>query len=314
MDRNLSKLSRIEAVTERDIDLLLLEELNSAPEFGRWIRENATEFGVTAACKGAWHSITDPQYGESDIITLYEDRFAILIENKIDAVAQPDQGLRYKKRGEAGIEGGAWDRFTICMIAPQRYLDCEQDAQAYDAVIRYENVIECFTSSDDTPRSRFKAFLLAEAIEQNRRGYKAIPDGKVTAFWYEYWKLTRQIAPELGMRDPGPKPAGADWPAFRPASLSPGLSVVHKWRQGTVDLQVSNAADKIEKLAQEFQDTEFEVIPTGKSASIRLRVSALSRFASFASQSNAAQEGIRAALKLTKLGSASSHVGLDLLK
>ena len=69
---------------ERDIDLLLIEELNVDSSFLSWI------YGLVWRTSyqdltflGAWHSLTHPEYGESDIVVLVEGaegrKLAILI-------------------------------------------------------------------------------------------------------------------------------------------------------------------------------------------------------------------------------------------
>ena len=79
----------IKYVAERDIDLLLLEEFNANAEFASWFMSVAFPKEKESECIGAWHSVNDPELGESDLIVLYDRGFAILIEKKIDAPVQP---------------------------------------------------------------------------------------------------------------------------------------------------------------------------------------------------------------------------------
>ncbi|MBM4387545.1 MAG: PD-(D/E)XK nuclease family protein [Deltaproteobacteria bacterium] len=112
--------SKVQYVAERDIDLLLLEELNVSPVFSFWLfQQTHSESTNAPSCNGAWHSVTHPQFGESDLIVVYENEFAILMENKIDALAQPEQASRYRKRGEMGCRDGLWQRFLTCIVAPE---------------------------------------------------------------------------------------------------------------------------------------------------------------------------------------------------
>ena len=66
---------------------------------------------------------------------------------------------------------------------------------------------------------KHKSYLIRQAIEQNRRGYTPETDEAVTKFWNEYWEFCTKQYPELEMRQPGNKPAGSDWPTFRPIKL-----------------------------------------------------------------------------------------------
>ena len=79
----MKRLNKIEAVTERDIDLLLLEELNVSDDFSEWFYSTITKSNDKPLCTGAWHSISSPILGESDLIALYNNGVAILIEIRL---------------------------------------------------------------------------------------------------------------------------------------------------------------------------------------------------------------------------------------
>ncbi len=297
----MDELNQIEAVTERDIDLLLLEELNVSEDFASWFYTTIIQSVDAPGISGAWHSVSDPQLGESDLIAVYEDGIAILIENKIDAIAQPEQGNRYRQRGEKGIADGFWNEFVTCMIAPERYLQQERDSSVYDATLSYEEISKWFLEQDN-PRSSYKSYLINEGIEQNRRGYTVVPDDAVTEFWFKYWSLASQQYPELEMKQPNIKPAGSDWVDFRPSALDKRLSIVHKLARGDVDLQVAGARGRIEELQEILLDYDVEVASAGKSVAIRKRVSPLNRSGPFESQHDVAVAGLNAAKELLELG------------
>ena len=142
-------VNKIEAVTERDIDLLLLEELNVSDEFAVWVYSKVTGRDDNASCEGAWHSISDAALGESDLIAIYDNDHAILLENKIDANAQHEQGKRYRERGEKGIISELWASYSTCMVAPNLYLSKEKDSQVYDSTLGYEDLVGWFLSSNN---------------------------------------------------------------------------------------------------------------------------------------------------------------------
>ena len=136
----LESVNKIKSVAERDVDLLLLEEINVNPEFSAWFLSKSCPESHNSECVGAWHSVSDPELGESDLIILYKNGLAILVENKIDAPAQPRQGSRYQERGKKGIEEGNWKSFRTCMIAPKSYLLRSSGSQNYDSSISYEEI------------------------------------------------------------------------------------------------------------------------------------------------------------------------------
>jgi hypothetical protein len=95
----------IASVAERDIDLLVVEELRVNPEFATWLVARTWGPGLFEESVGAWHSVTHGSSGESDIVFVFTTkagaRNAILVENKISAVAQPEQAERYRVRGDS---------------------------------------------------------------------------------------------------------------------------------------------------------------------------------------------------------------------
>ena len=296
-------VNKIEAVTERDIDLLLLEELNVSNDFSSWFYSVVTNNDSAPLCEGAWHSISDAALGESDLVVIYENGVALLIENKIDALAQPEQAVRYKARGEKGVKTGLWNSFVTCMVAPSLYLKKEKDANIYDSNLSYEKIASWFSSQDAFEcRAKYKSYIIAEAIEQNRRGYTVIPDRQATEFWAKYWAFSSRQYPELEMKKPGIKPANSDWPDFRPSVLNNRFSIVHKLGRGDVDLQLAGMAGKLEYLKSLLADLELEVVKAGKSAAVRIKVNPINKFSSFESQKNIAIEGLDAARRLLDVG------------
>jgi hypothetical protein len=277
----MKELNKIEAVSERDIDLLLLEEFNVSADFPRWFYQLCNPQAKNSTfCVGAWHSVTEPDLGESDLIAMYSDSHAILIENKIDAVAQPNQAKRYHLRGERGIEKDLWQSFTTCMIAPQLYLEKEKDSQGYDLTISYERIIEHFESYDDK-RYSYRKYIIQEAIEQNRRGYQLIPDQKVSKFWLKYWELASVKYPQLGMRQPGLKPSKSSFVYFQPAELEKDFRLVHKMEHGSVDLQISGISSHLPEIEEGLADLDMLVVPVGKSIAIRFETPVISMASGF---------------------------------
>src|SRR5947209_4196184 len=105
--------SRIFAtVTERDVDLLILEEFRSSARFRSWwLREVGLPELQRHHFIGAWHAYST-QFGESDVLLVVEDgggrRYAVMMEDKIYAAPQPRQAERYVERGEQGRAAGLW--------------------------------------------------------------------------------------------------------------------------------------------------------------------------------------------------------------
>ena len=300
----------IECVAERDIDLLLLEELHVSSSFCVWVFAQA--FGLDHRCGrliGAWHSVIHPRLGESDLIALLEDgqggTKALLIENKIDALPQPEQASRYHLRGEAGVSDRQWSTYHTCIVAPQKYLVGTADAAKYDIRLPYESLREWFRRSDPADlRSHYRAKLLDAAIEQSRRGYQPVPHPGVTKFWLDYWRLVTAEFPQLPMKMPGQIPADSDWPVFRGPVLGAGRVIRHKLAAGVVDLEIASAGGVVDEIATRNRgllQSEFAVVRTGKSASVRAMVPKVDRFGDVSSQLESVRAGLSAASQLLSL-------------
>jgi hypothetical protein len=277
----------LEAVTERDIDLLFLEECHASVAFMRWLLERVwkqpSEGDIFLDAK---HSVTDPVLGESDVVVRFRSAdskvVALLVENKIDAPPQPQQAERYRQRGEAGVQDGAWDVFRTVILAPDGYLKARAEAARYDGSISYEDLRDWFDAgSGDDARRRYKAQVISLAIEQNRRGYSPKTDDRVTRFWAGYWLHASAEFPELGMAEPGPKPALSDWVEFRPVGLPKDRHLYHKLENGFVDLQFDGSGDRADRVQAQnapLLGKDLEVVKTGKSASLRAVVPVVDRY------------------------------------
>jgi hypothetical protein len=93
----------IERRYERDVDLLLAEEFAVNPAFADRFKAVTKFAHETATFVDLWVSKSD-NLGESDLIVIYQtedgERFALLIEDKIDAPLQRDQAARYGQRAD----------------------------------------------------------------------------------------------------------------------------------------------------------------------------------------------------------------------
>lgn len=111
---------KIDTTLERDIDLLIIEEFVSDTEFAKIFLEAV---GIASGCsvEEAVNSKTDAGFGESDIVFILNingKRHALHIEDKIDAIAMPDQSGRYDYRAEKDIAAGEYDSLKKISVMP----------------------------------------------------------------------------------------------------------------------------------------------------------------------------------------------------
>lgn len=202
--------------TERDIDLLLVEELHASIEFTEWIVRQVN-FDAPVASWDVKHSKRRTRSRrEIDIFLEIKDqkgrRAALLIENKLDTSEQPDQAESYRE--ELAALAQTYDRRAMVIVCPHAYRTRYPEFTGkFDAVIVYEEIAAFFrdlqseVGSDLVLRYEFRAGIMDQAIHKHRRGYTPIPDIVVGDFNARYVALLKELAPEIL---PGPsmlKPA-----------------------------------------------------------------------------------------------------------
>lgn len=294
----------VAGIKERDIDLLLLEEFVASNDFLRWFfgQVGIALTGPVRLLSSA-RGVTQSQ-GESDLEILVANgerqTDLLLIENKIAAAFQPDQLERYRQRGENYVTQGKCSRFRVILCAPRVYL--ERGAEEFDAAVAYEDLLGWFEGREtDEPRCQFKRKMLASSIEKATHGYQQVEDAPVTSFWDQYWRLVKEIAPELNMNRPGGRPSTSRFFYFLPRVLPRGAKIVHKALQGRVDLQFRGMSDRLDELERMFADClepGMSIHNAKKAGVIRILADGIDVGRSFDEQYDAIRDAILSAKQL----------------
>ena len=83
----MKNINFIESISERDIDMLLLEEFSVSENFQNWFIDKIGNFKINNFI-WVWHSISHNIFWESDLVIIFENtdntKIWILIENKIN--------------------------------------------------------------------------------------------------------------------------------------------------------------------------------------------------------------------------------------
>lgn len=166
-------------LAERDMDLLVIEEMHASEPFRDWLV--AKLYNNTRKIRefvGAYHTFTLDPLGSVDIMFVFIDvsgrKCAILIENKIDQPKQNLQAQRYFEFGEKGVEEGGWDEYLTCLFSPQAYFSSLEPSEYFSSYLSYEEIEEWFKqkavpSNSATPgRAAYKIKLVRKAIEHER--------------------------------------------------------------------------------------------------------------------------------------------------
>lgn len=279
----------VEAIQERDIDLILLEELSTDVTFAEWfVRE--LQLPALTSLNGSWKSMSQIGLGETDILFTYfsEDRkIFILIENKIDALFQNLQFERYEKRASAYVSEGKCQEAYAVLFAPEKYCNTQND---FDNYITYESVCKRLEFMG-SKRNLFKSSLLKIAIEKQRRGYRPENSPPVQRFWQSYYQFKEKAYPSLYMKKPGIVPLNSDWPQLTDPRLK-GVTFVHKLRQGNVDATFAGFPGELAYKIKEVLPQGAVLQKHNKTFSIRIFSGKIDRTQEFDPQLEAVRKGL----------------------
>lgn len=133
----------VSGVSERDIDLLLLEEFIASLDFATWFwRQTGGGESDVVEVVNPRRSVTH-SLGESDLQVALRDSegslHCLLIENKVAANMQPTQAERYRLRGEELLQSGEYADVGTVLVAPESYLGPEGEPHGFDARVSYES-------------------------------------------------------------------------------------------------------------------------------------------------------------------------------
>lgn len=297
----------IAGVSERDIDLLLLEEFQSSPSFLEWF-----VVSVLGTDKSGMHFVSARRsvryaFGEIDLeIAIAHpsgDETRLLIENKVNAGFQPRQAERYRDSGDSYVSRKRGMSFHTVLLAPKRYFGGDSSAKGFDATLTYESILNWFDKADELGQRRhYKMALLASAIEKGISGYQPVEDAPVGEFWLAYYAMASRDGWELEMSKPAGKPSGAGFIYFRPRkALPPGFEICHKFKKGFVDLHIKGWGSRLGELEHMLNAhfrPDMKTAKAGRSVAIRLHAPKLDPGRPFSEQEAKARIGLDSAKAL----------------
>ncbi len=220
----------VESVQERDIDFLLIEEFLASRRFVDYFTKTL-ELPDCDIIVDVQRSVNDFGLGETDVFVDYlhgNAHIGVLIENKLDAIFQPQQAARYRSRARKYETEGRFKSTYEVLVAPAQYIARQN---YFSRVISYEQLIEYFQKADLGARGEFKVKLLTIAAEKLRRGYVAVNSEPNQSFWRSYYQYLAVELPMVTMKQVATVPVGSDWIDL---SLD-SRRFVHKLKKGQID-------------------------------------------------------------------------------
>lgn len=295
---------QIDTTLERDIDLLIIEEFISDESFAR-IFLTAVGISEPYIIEEAIHSKTDATLGESDIVFILNTsgkRHALHFEDKIDAMAMPEQHNRYILRAQKDIAGGQYDSFSVLIVAPNKYLSHNKEAQKYIHRVSYEQMLEHYSSRSDT-RSKYKSAIIERAIFEQKSGYQYEANPCVVEFCAAMTVYQREKYPGL------PTGTVAWWPGY--TTLLKDTVTVFKADKGFCDLQFGHtSAQDLFARTKKYLAKCMTVVQTGKSASVRIIVSPIRFENRFEDEIEKVDEALAAIAQLYALSEKIAEIDL----
>lgn len=265
-------------ITEKDMDMLFMEEFIANPKFVDIFLEKINISGATVI--RIEHSKVDAEFGESDMTVIIEYdgiRHALLIEDKIDAVAMPNQADRYFKRGNIGVTNNEYDNFDVFIVAPEKYLSENKEAQKYPYKISYERILTYFETLNEL-RAEFKIQMIKQSIHKQKKGYQMVENKEATAFWNSYIDYQKEHYPHLWLTSTKePRSITSTWTWYKTAKKD--VLIYHKCEKGYMDLTFPNQANRFLDFEKEIVEKLGDLKPlgaflvkTGKSVALRIEV------------------------------------------
>ncbi len=230
-------------ISEHDIDVMMLHLFSIDYSLLQLFTEKVGVKQKGAHLISVELSKADPKLGESDITVILKGssrKTALLIEDKIDAIAMPEQPERYIKRGNKAVKNGEYDEFYSFIICPQKYYDNNDAAKKYPYFVSYEEIKEHMLSLENP---LFDSFIqqLEQAIEKAKRPPQVILNEKANAFFRSYKDYQEQEYPVLNLRTK--RESNGYWAHY---STNLGNAYIHhKIQEGKVDLTFSKAATRM---------------------------------------------------------------------
>ena len=267
---------RFNTIRERDMDLLFVERAMTDIDFIRLLVSKTDLKGSEVSIVHAELSRTEYDLGESDITLILkvdDKRYGFLIEDKIDAIAMPEQYSRYIERGKVGIKNKEYEDFRIIIFCPEKYYSSDAEAKLYEHHLSYEEVADYLRSQTDE-LSKVHLQAITQAIDRAKKPPHVVLNEAVNLYFRQYRMYQQAHFPDLDIRT---KETSNGWWVDYNTALQ-NVIIINKTQEGYADLTFPHAADRLSDVKamadwlREHGVPSVHGVKTGKSAALRIEV------------------------------------------
>jgi hypothetical protein len=264
----------INKFVERDIDMLLAEELRVNEAFGRWIL-NKFDAAPGIVFPAAHVNVSVVEDGsEADVVATFRTtsdlNHRLFIENKIDAILMPEQLERYVRRADGEQRRQLISDYSILFFTPSDYLATELPNRVKQ--ISFEQAADALASQGDL-RSQYRASLLMRALPirmpTERDAHVVATDPFIRNWWDQvYAMLNREFPGFFVHKTRYPRSV-----YFAPET--PGqaryLRLDFKGHKGEVDLAFKGiSAATLRQQVSTMDGLPGQIVENGKSSAIQM--------------------------------------------
>lgn len=259
---------------ERDVDMLIAEELRVNADFGRWVMNKlGAPSDITLPAININVSVMEDG-SEADVVATFKTTsnlvHRLFIENKIDAILMPEQLERYVRRAEGDLRRQIISSFSILFFTPSAY--SLKNLPSGVKQISFEEAAHALASQGDL-RSQYRASLLMRALPLRtpaaRDAHVSAADPYIREWWDRVYAMLDRDFPNFFVH----KTRYPRSVYFAPET--PGqaryLRVDFKGHKGEVDLafkDISTAA--LSKCVSSLGDAPGKIVANGKSSAIQI--------------------------------------------
>lgn len=265
---------------ERDIDLLLAEELRVNQEFAAWFTDRVAP-GLPVIAPAFRTRISVVEDGsEADVVACFRRTdnglHRIFIEDKISAPLMPDQLERYQRRAAAEHARGHSNSFSVVLFAPAAYWAVLPDGVRR---VTFEEAAVALESNKNDNRAAYKAAFLRGALlltsPAARDAHVADVEPFVVDWWEAVYAMLEREFPRF-FAPPTTRYPRSVYFAPKTSGMANYLRVDFKGHLGEVDLAVKNVNYADLALALDGLQLPGSLVGNGKSTAIR--IGSLERF------------------------------------